>query len=89
MSARQTRRIGHGVFGTPFMRFTLHYDGSLPSSGNKAQVQAKWDIRKRFDPQLRELWKTHPALLRVEDDKHYPRRVVRCWFRPTTSIPAR
>jgi len=55
------------------MKFTLHYEGLLPSSGNKGRVEAKWEIRKAFDPQLRELWSTHPALRRVEDNRHYPK----------------
>jgi hypothetical protein len=57
----------------PFMKFTLHYDGPLPSSGNRAKVEAKWEIRKRLDPQFRDLWVSHPALRRVEDDKHFPK----------------
>lgn len=55
------------------MKFTLHYDGPLPSSGNKAKVRTKWDIRKTFDPQLRDLWASHPALRQVEDNRHFPK----------------
>lgn len=67
-------REGYGVFGTPVMKFTLHYDGPLPSSGNKAKVEAKWDIRGRLHPQFKDLWTSHPALRQVEDDRHYPKR---------------
>ncbi|HVB58914.1 MAG TPA: hypothetical protein VNE63_21110 [Candidatus Acidoferrales bacterium] len=56
------------------MRFTLHYEGLLPSSGNKGRIEAKWDIRKAFDPQFRDLWKSHPALRQVEDNRHFPKR---------------
>lgn len=55
------------------MRFTLHFEGLLPSSGNKGRIEAKWNIRKAFDPQLRELWVSHPALRQVEDNRHFPR----------------
>jgi len=55
------------------MKFTLHYDGPLPSSGNKAKLESKWDIRKRLDPQLRDLWASHPALRQVEDNRHFPK----------------
>jgi len=73
LNARFALRTGYGVFGTPIMKFTLHYDGSLPSSGNKAKVEAKWDIRGRLHPQLKDLWASHPALRQVEDNKHYPK----------------
>ncbi len=55
------------------MRFTLTYDGPLPASANKPKNQAKWDIRKAFDPQLRDLWTSHPALRAVEDNRHFPK----------------
>src|ERR1700689_746274 len=74
MNARQTRRTGYGVFGTPFMKFTLHYDGALPSSGNKAKIEAKWDIRSKLHPQFKDLWMSHPALRQVEDNRHFPKR---------------
>lgn len=45
------------------MKFTLTYDGELPSTGNSSKKLAKkWDIRKHFHPQLSELTKTHPVL---------------------------
>lgn len=74
MSARQSRRMGYGVFGTPFMKFTLTYDGSLPASANKPKNQAKWDIRQELHPQLKDLWTSHPALHEIEETRHYPKR---------------
>jgi hypothetical protein len=45
------------------MRFTLTYEGALPSTGNSSRKgRAKWELRKSFHPQLMELWRTHPAL---------------------------
>jgi hypothetical protein len=65
-----------GAYGTPRMKFTLTYDGSLPSSGNKAKNQVKWEIRKSFDPQLRDLWASHPALIELQrdDNRYFPRQ---------------
>jgi hypothetical protein len=45
------------------LKFTLTYDGELPSTGNRSKKpREKWEIRKHFDPQLRELWRVSPAL---------------------------
>jgi hypothetical protein len=66
-------RTGYGVFGTPFMKFTLSYEGSLPSSGNKPKNEAKWEIRKKLEPQFKDLWSSHPALRQVEDNRHFPK----------------
>jgi hypothetical protein len=41
------------------MHFTLTYSGHLPSSSN---AKVKHDIRRKLHPQLKELWRTHPAL---------------------------
>jgi hypothetical protein len=41
------------------MRFTLTYQGCLPSSSDAKQ---KHRIRTELHPQLKELWRTHPAL---------------------------
>jgi hypothetical protein len=71
--ARQTRKTGYGVFGTPFMKFTLHYDGPLKSSGNSGKNEAKWCLRKELHPQFLDLWKSHPALRAVEDNRHFPK----------------
>jgi hypothetical protein len=45
------------------MKFRLTYEGQLKASGNhNKHVEEKWDIRRALEPQLVELWKTHPAL---------------------------
>jgi hypothetical protein len=56
------------------MKFTLTFDDSLPSSGNKPKNQAKWDIRKKFHPQLKDLWEGHPALRAVWENRHFPKK---------------
>jgi len=53
------------------MRFTLTYDGDLPS---KASAPEKQRIREAFHPQLRELWthrplSDHPGYLQPTDDQ--------------------
>jgi hypothetical protein len=55
------------------MRFTLTYDGPLPSSGNKPKKEAKWEIRKKIHPQLKDLWINHPALRQVEEHRFFPK----------------
>jgi hypothetical protein len=74
MTASLAFRDGYGVFGTPFMKFTLTYDGPLPPSANKPKPQAKWDIRQALHPQLKDLWASHPALREVENTRHYPKK---------------
>jgi hypothetical protein len=49
-------------WGFSVMRFTLTYDGSLPSGGNSSKSKAIWKIRHQFHPQLVDLWESHPAL---------------------------
>lgn len=71
--ARQALRWGYGVFGTPFVKFTLTYDGPLPSSGNKPKNDDKWRIRKEVHPQFKDLWASHPALRMVEENRHFPK----------------
>jgi len=66
-------RLGYGVFGAPFMKFTLTYDGPLPASANKAKNDDKWRIRKELHPQLADLWATHPALRQVAENRHFPK----------------
>ena len=43
-------RWGYAVFGMPFLKFTLTYDGPLLASGNKGKSENKWEIRKRRTP---------------------------------------
>lgn len=65
--------IGDPPIGVSFVKFTLTYEGSLPSSGNKPKNDSKWDIRKKLHPQFKDLWSSHPALRQVEDNKHFPK----------------
>jgi hypothetical protein len=49
------------------MQFRLVYRGQLPASGNSSKKPDKVrDIRDQFHPQLEILWKTHPALKRLQ-----------------------
>jgi hypothetical protein len=52
------RGKGNGTDSVSTVRFTLNYDGPLPSRGNASH---KKQIREALDPQLRELW-THEPL---------------------------
>jgi hypothetical protein len=70
---KNTLHLGYGVFGAPFVKFTLTYEGSLPASANKPKNEAKWMIRKKLHPQLKDLWTRHPALKMVEDNRHFPK----------------
>lgn len=69
---RNSRSIG-AVWGLPAMKFTLTYDGPLPSSGNKSKPAVVWEIRKAFHPQLKDLWQSHPALRQVEGNRYFPK----------------
>ncbi|MFG2265175.1 hypothetical protein [Streptomyces sp. NPDC048720] len=42
------------------MHFTITYSGQLPSSSN---AMIKHRIRTELHPRLKELWRTHPALV--------------------------
>ena len=44
------------------MDFYLTFDGCLHSTGNKSRPQHVHDYRRRFHPQLKHLWETHPVL---------------------------
>ena len=75
LNARYALRTGYGVFGMPFMKFTLTYDGPLPASANKPKNQAKWDIRQKLHPQLQDLWSNHPALREIQlNGRYFPKR---------------
>ena len=54
------------------MKFALHYDGPLPSAGNKPKKAAVWRIRKHFHPQLVDLWASHPALIELSENTQFP-----------------
>jgi hypothetical protein len=45
-----------------FMKFTLTYDGPLPSGQNDSRSACKQKIRRQIHFQLIELFRTHPAL---------------------------
>jgi hypothetical protein len=50
------------------MQFRLVYRGPLPSASNSnSRAHEKHLIRKCLDPQLRELWRTHPFLKVYQD----------------------
>jgi hypothetical protein len=70
VGARLALQWGDGAFGVPLMKFTLTYDGELPSNG---KVREKWEIRKQFHPQLQELWLSHPATLAMRAKPHVAR----------------
>lgn len=61
------------IWGLPAMKFTLIYDGPLPSGGNSRHNEDKWNIRKALHPQLKDLWSSHPALKAVEENRHFPK----------------
>jgi hypothetical protein len=56
-----------GAYGMPLMKFTLRYDGDLPSNGRPAQ---KWAIRNQIHTQLAELWRIDPTLQEVQHKCH-------------------
>jgi len=53
------------------LRFTLTYQGDLPP---KANSQKKWDIRRKFEPQLRRLWDIPPlnGIAKYKDPNYLP-----------------
>lgn len=62
-----------GVWGLPVMKFNLTYKGRLPSAGNKPKPAAAWEVRAQFHPQLVDLWKNHPSLQFVNENRHFPK----------------
>ena len=69
----RSKRNSGQIYGLPVMKFTLTYDGPLPSSGSHPKNQAKWDIRKKLHPQLKDLSDNHPALLGVKAHNVFPK----------------
>ncbi|HEX3431654.1 MAG TPA: hypothetical protein VHT03_12290 [Rhizomicrobium sp.] len=47
------------------MKFTLIYDGDLPSSGNRPKPIEASNIRNHFHDQLRDLWDSHVVLRKL------------------------
>jgi hypothetical protein len=78
----QSSRWGVAAWGTPLVKFTLTFDGALPSGGNgsKTAKKAKWVIRQQFHPQLVELWNLNPALKRIHKHSVVPKNSVFPWF---------
>jgi hypothetical protein len=48
------------------MKFTLYYDGPLPSAANDPRIKDKHDIRQKLHWQLLQLFRDHPALPKVK-----------------------
>jgi hypothetical protein len=46
------------------MRFTLYYDGGLPSSAGSGRLKEKHEIREKLHWQILQLFRTHPELPR-------------------------
>lgn len=57
------------LWGRDFMRFTLTYDGPLPSKGGPSEKAA---IREHFHPQLAKLWRINPTLKTVMRARYWP-----------------
>jgi hypothetical protein len=54
------------------MKFTLTYDGDLPSAGNgNARQKEKWAIRRALHPQLASLWTTDPILINAAKNSNW------------------
>jgi hypothetical protein len=63
-----------GAYGMPLMKFTLTYDGELPScTGSNTRTKEKWEIRKALHPQLVELWAESEILKTVLRDRLIPK----------------
>lgn len=55
------RRCYGGAWGLDLVRFTLTYDGPLPSGGNSSHLPIKQKIRQALHPQIRNVWRNYPA----------------------------
>lgn len=69
----EARRLGPGSWGLPVMKFNLTYEGPLPSSGNSRKTEDIWRIRLDLQPQLQDLWESHPALQSVLKNRYFPK----------------
>jgi hypothetical protein len=56
-----------------FMRFTLYFDGSLPSSAGSGKLADKRRIRERLHWQLLQLFRGHPALPKPQNGQDWSR----------------
>jgi hypothetical protein len=57
------------VAGASIMKFTLTYDGELPSNGSPRK---KWEIRSALHPQLAELWQVEKTLQSALRNRYIP-----------------
>ena len=48
------------------MKFTLYFDGSLPSAANEPRLKEKHEIREKLHWQLLQLFRDHPALPKMK-----------------------
>lgn len=48
------------------MKFTLYFDGSVPSGANESRLKEKHDIREKLHWQLLQLFRVHPALPKIK-----------------------
>jgi hypothetical protein len=55
------------------VKFNLTFEGALPSAGNKPKPEAVWAIRNALHPQLVDLWKSHPGLKFVNENREFPK----------------
>ncbi len=57
------------------MRFTLYYDGELPSAANSPRLKEKHAIREKLHWQVLQLFRDHPALPKPTDRDwaHWPK----------------
>jgi hypothetical protein len=58
------------VAGISLLKFTLTYDGKLPSNGSPKK---KWEIRSAIHPQLVELWQIDKTLLPARRRRYIPK----------------
>jgi hypothetical protein len=66
---RATIGMGDGPYGLPLMKFTLMFDGELRANRGPKE---KWEIRKQFHPQLKDLWQIHPSLQSAKRNRYLP-----------------
>jgi len=87
---RSAEEIAALDLATPFelMKFTLTYDGFLPSCGNRnPRLKEKWDIRRKLHPQLAELWQADPVLAKVARHSKLPKAGGLASFEQHHSFP--
>ncbi len=70
------------------MKFTLIYDGDLPSAGNKGQPIPASIIRNEFHHQLADLWDSHIILRELANTARYPRRTYQSEMSKDYKSPA-